>query len=57
MTRLRAVFRNGDLTEFTCDAQLKIIELFGYKVKPVKPIVLTGSRERRAGGAMPTVWR
>jgi hypothetical protein len=50
VTRLRAVFKNGDLTEFTCDAQLKIFKLFGYNVKPVEPIALTCSRERRAGG-------
>jgi hypothetical protein len=50
VTRLRAVFSNGDLTEFTCDAELKIMKLFGYKVEPEKKIFLTGKRERRAGG-------
>jgi len=49
VTLLRAVFSNGDLTEFTCNAQLKISNLFGHSIKEVKKIDLTCIRERRAG--------
>ena len=58
VTRLRAVFRSGDLTEFTCHGtQLKIIKLFGYNVKPVKPIDFSPAAGNAEQEAMPTVWR
>jgi hypothetical protein len=49
VNRLRAVFRNGDLTEFTCDAQLVIAKLFEYNIDPVKKITLIVNRERSEG--------
>lgn len=49
VTRLRGVFRNGELAEFGCEARLTINELFGQKVEPVKTITLIGARERREG--------
>jgi hypothetical protein len=58
VTRLRSVFRNGELKDFECTAELTLLRLFGEKVesgpgeepkKIGKKISVIGTRERHEG--------